>query len=210
MAIIKSVKGLTPRWGKECYFSENAAIVGEVTMGDECSVWFNAVVRGDVAPVTMGNRVNVQDGAVVHVTNKIGPTIIEDDVTIGHNATVHACTLKRGSLIGMGSTVLDNAVVGEGAVNFRAEGGENLPELFAVRDGKAPLAGGVFRRERIEGEGKGAFEKLWQPRGKMGARGDDADLPRGEAVAVEQHAVALGHGVVLSLDPVTAQLFFCV
>ena len=95
MAIIKSVKGLTPRWGKECYFSENAAIVGEVTMGD---------------------RVNVQDGAVVHVTNKIGPTIIEDDVTIGHNATVHACTLKRGCLIGMGSTVLDNAIVGEGAV----------------------------------------------------------------------------------------------
>ncbi len=116
MAIIKSVKGLTPRWGKECYFSENAAIVGEVTMGDECSVWFNAVVRGDVAPVTMGDRVNVQDGAVVHVTNKIGPTIIEDDVTIGHNATVHACTLKRGCLIGMGSTVLDNAIVGEGAV----------------------------------------------------------------------------------------------
>ena len=92
MAIIKSVNGLTPKWGKECYFSENAAIVGEVTMGDECSVWFNAVVRGDVAPVTMGNRVNVQDGAVVHVTNKIGPTYIEDDVTIGHNATVHACT----------------------------------------------------------------------------------------------------------------------
>ena len=102
MAIIKSVNGLTPKWGKECYFSENAAIVGEVTMGDECSVWFNAVVRGDVAPVTMGNRVNVQDGAVVHVTNKIGPTFIEDDVTIGHNATVHACTLKRGCLIGMG------------------------------------------------------------------------------------------------------------
>ena len=116
MAIIKSVKDLCPKWGRECYFSENAAIVGEVTMGDECSVWFNAVVRGDVAPVTMGNRVNVQDGAVVHVTNKIGPTVIEDDVTIGHNATVHACTLKRGCLIGMGAVVLDNAVVGEGAV----------------------------------------------------------------------------------------------
>ncbi len=116
MAIIKSVNGLTPKFGKECYFSENAAIVGEVTMGDECSVWFNAVVRGDVAPVIMGNRCNVQDGAVVHVTNKIGPTVMEDDVTIGHNATVHACTLKKGCLIGMGSTVLDNAVVGEGAV----------------------------------------------------------------------------------------------
>ena len=116
MAIIKSYKGLSPKWGKECYFSENAAIVGDVTMGDECSVWFGATVRGDVAPITMGNRCNVQDGAVVHVTNTTGPTIMEDDVTIGHNATVHACTLKKGCLIGMGSTVLDGAEVGEGAV----------------------------------------------------------------------------------------------
>ena len=116
MAIIKSYKGLSPKWGKECYFSENAAIVGDVTMGDECSVWFGATVRGDVAPITMGNRCNVQDGAVVHVTNTTGPTIMEDDVTIGHNATVHACTLRKGCLVGMGSTVLDNAEVGEGAV----------------------------------------------------------------------------------------------
>ena len=82
MALIKTVKGLAPKWGKDCYFSETAAIVGEVTMGDECSVWFNAVVRGDVAPI----------------------------------ATVHACTIRRGALIGMGATVLDNAEVGEGAV----------------------------------------------------------------------------------------------
>jgi len=116
MALIKTINGLTPKWGKDCYFSENATIVGEVTMGNECSVWFNAVVRGDVAPITMGNRVNIQDGSCVHVTNKIGSTVIEDDVTIGHNATVHACTLRRGSLIGMGSTVLDNAEVGEGAI----------------------------------------------------------------------------------------------
>lgn len=116
MAIIKEYKGLKPKFGTDCYFSENAAIVGEVTMGDECSIWFGATVRGDVAPVTMGNRVNVQDGAVVHVTNTTGPTIIEDDVSIGHNATVHACTLKKGCLIGMGATVLDKVVVGEGAI----------------------------------------------------------------------------------------------
>ena len=116
MAIIKSYKGISPKWGKECYFSENAAVVGDVTMGDECSVWFGATVRGDVAPITIGNRCNVQDGAVVHVTNTTGPTIMEDDVTIGHNATVHACTLRKGCLIGMGSTVLDGAEVGEGAV----------------------------------------------------------------------------------------------
>ena len=95
MALIKSIKGLTPKWGKECYFSENATIVGEVEMGDECSIWFNAVVRGDVAYIHMGNRVNVQDGACVHVTHDTGPTIIEDDVSIGHNATVHACTIRQ-------------------------------------------------------------------------------------------------------------------
>lgn len=116
MALIKSIKGLTPKWGKDCYFSENATVVGEVTMGDECSIWFNAVVRGDVAPITMGNRVNVQDGSCVHVTNTTGPVLIEDDVTIGHNATVHACTIRSGALIGMGATVLDNAEIGEGAI----------------------------------------------------------------------------------------------
>ena len=102
MALIKSIKGLTPKWGKDCYFSETATIVGEVTMGDECSVWFNAVVRGDVAPITMGNGVNVQDGACVHVTNTTGPTHIGNNVSIGHNATVHACTIHDGALVGMG------------------------------------------------------------------------------------------------------------
>ncbi len=116
MALVKSVRGLVPRWGRDCYFSENATIVGEVIMGDECSVWFNAVVRGDVARVRMGNRVNVQDGACVHVTNTVGPVEIEDDVTIGHNATVHACTIRKGALVGMGATVLDRADIGPGAI----------------------------------------------------------------------------------------------
>lgn len=116
MAIIKTIYGKSPKYGDSCYFSETAAIIGDVTMGDECSVWFSAVVRGDVAPITMGNRCNVQDGACVHVTNTTGPTVMEDDVTIGHNATVHACTVRSGALIGMGSTVLDNAEIGHGAV----------------------------------------------------------------------------------------------
>lgn len=116
MAIIKTVHGLSPKWGKDCYFSENAAIVGEVTMGDECSVWFGATVRGDVAPITMGNGVNVQDGACVHVTHETGPTHIGNMVTIGHNATVHACTVHDGALVGMGSTLLDGCEIGEGAV----------------------------------------------------------------------------------------------
>ena len=128
MALIKQYKDIAPKWGKECYFSENATLVGDVTLGDECSIWFNAVVRGDVARVTLGNRCNVQDGSCLHVTNFGGakrPTedfvnghdlLLEDDVTVGHNATLHACHVKRGALIGMGATILDNAVIGEGAV----------------------------------------------------------------------------------------------
>ena len=107
MALIKSYRGLTPMWGKDCYFSENATIVGDVTMGDECSVWFNAVVRGDVAPITIGNCTNVQDGSCVHVTHETGPTHIGSYVTIGHNVTVHACTIHDHALIGMGATLLD-------------------------------------------------------------------------------------------------------
>ncbi len=116
MALIKSYRGLTPKWGKDCYFSENATIVGDVTMGDECSVWFSAVVRGDVAPITIGNRSNIQDCSCVHVTHDTGPTVIGDDVTIGHNVTVHACTIHNGALIGMGATLLDGCEIGEGAL----------------------------------------------------------------------------------------------
>ena len=87
MALIKSYRGLAPKWGRDCYFSENATIVGDVTMGDECSVWFNAVVRGDVAPITIGNCTNIQDGSCVHVTFDTGPTHIGSYVTIGHNVT---------------------------------------------------------------------------------------------------------------------------
>ena len=116
MVLIKSYKGLTPKWGRDCYFSENATIVGDVTIGDQCSIWFNAVVRGDVAPITIGDRSNVQDGSCVHVTHDTGPTHIGSDVTIGHNVTVHACTIHDGALIGMGSTLLDGCEVGEGSI----------------------------------------------------------------------------------------------
>jgi carbonic anhydrase/acetyltransferase-like protein (isoleucine patch superfamily) len=85
-------------------------------MGDECSVWFNAVVRGDVAPITIGNCTNVQDGSCVHVTHETGPTHIGNYVTIGHNVTVHACTIHDHALIGMGATLLDGCEVGEGAI----------------------------------------------------------------------------------------------
>ncbi len=116
MALIKSYRGLTPKWGKDCYFSENATIVGDVQMGDQCSIWFNAVVRGDVAPITIGDRSNVQDGSCIHVTHETGPTHIGSDVTIGHNVTLHGCTVHNCALIGMGAAVLDHADIGEGAI----------------------------------------------------------------------------------------------
>jgi carbonic anhydrase/acetyltransferase-like protein (isoleucine patch superfamily) len=109
--MIKSVNGKSPQFGKDCYVAENATIVGEVSMGDQCSIWFNAVVRGDVHYIKMGNKVNVQDGAVIHGTYQKSPTNIGDNVSIGHNAIVHGCTIKDNVLIGMGSIVMDGAVV---------------------------------------------------------------------------------------------------
>ena len=111
MALIKSVKGIKPTWGDDCYFSENATIVGDVKMGDQCSVWFNAVVRGDVHYIKMGNRVNVQDGVVIHCTYEKAPTNIGNNVSIGHNALVHGCTIQDNVLIGMGAIVMDGAII---------------------------------------------------------------------------------------------------
>jgi carbonic anhydrase/acetyltransferase-like protein (isoleucine patch superfamily) len=111
MALIKSVKGVEPKMGNDCYLAENATVVGDVLMGDECSVWFNAVIRGDVNSIVMGNRVNIQDGAVIHCTYQKAATTIGNNVSIGHNALVHGCTIHDNVLIGMGSIVMDNCVI---------------------------------------------------------------------------------------------------
>lgn len=111
MALILPVEGKSPHWGKGCFIAPNATIVGDVHMGDECSVWFNAVIRGDVNSITMGNKVNVQDGAVIHCTYIRSKTILGDSVSIGHNAIVHGCTVHNNVLIGMGAIVMDGAVV---------------------------------------------------------------------------------------------------
>lgn len=111
MALIKQVKGILPKFGKEIYLSENATIVGDVVMGDNCSVWFNAVVRGDVNYIRIGNKVNIQDGAIVHCTYKKAATAIGNNVSIGHNAIVHGCEIKDNVLIGMGSIVMDNCII---------------------------------------------------------------------------------------------------
>lgn len=109
--IILPVHGKHPQIPDDCFIAQNATIVGDVVMGNECSVWFNAVVRGDVHYIKMGNRVNVQDGAVIHATYQTSPTEIGNNVSIGHNAIVHGCTIKDNVLIGMGSIVMDDCVV---------------------------------------------------------------------------------------------------
>ena len=111
MALIKTINKKSPLFGKDCYLAENATVIGDVIMGNECSVWFNAIIRGDVHYIKMGNRVNVQDGAVIHCTYKKHPTNIGNNVSIGHNALVHGCTIKDNVLIGMGAIVMDGVVV---------------------------------------------------------------------------------------------------
>jgi carbonic anhydrase/acetyltransferase-like protein (isoleucine patch superfamily) len=111
MALIKKVRGKTPQMGKNCYLAENATIIGDVEMGDDCSVWFQAVIRGDVHSIKIGNRGNIQDGAIVHCTYERAPTVIGNDVSIGHRAIVHGCTIHDHVLIGMGAMVMDHAVL---------------------------------------------------------------------------------------------------
>ena len=116
MALILPVNGNNPKFGNDCFLAPNATITGDVVMGDECSVWFNAVVRGDVNSISIGNRVNIQDQAVIHCTYQKAKTVIGNDVSIGHSAIVHGCTLHDHVLIGMGAIVMDHAVIGEGAM----------------------------------------------------------------------------------------------
>jgi carbonic anhydrase/acetyltransferase-like protein (isoleucine patch superfamily) len=111
MALIREVQGKKPKFGNDCFIADNSTIVGDVTMGDECSIWFSAVVRGDVNFIRMGNRVNIQDGAVIHCTYQKAGTTIGNNVSIGHNALVHGCTIHDNVLIGMGSIVMDNCIV---------------------------------------------------------------------------------------------------
>jgi len=113
MPVILPVKDKSPVWGNDCFIAENCTIVGDVVMGDNCSVWFNAVIRGDVHYIKIGNNTNIQDGAVIHATYLKAPTNIGNSVSIGHNALVHGCTLHDHTLIGMGAIVMDHAVVNE-------------------------------------------------------------------------------------------------
>lgn len=132
MPLILPVKGVYPTIGKDCFLAENSTIVGDVTIGKHCSVWFSAVIRGDVNFITIGDNTNIQDGAVIHCTYLKAPTIIGNNVSIGHNALVHGCVINDHVLVGMGAIVMDHALVEEfciiaaGAIvleNMRCESG---------------------------------------------------------------------------------------
>jgi len=157
MLIIKPVNGKSPQIPDDCYIAENATIVGDVSMGIQCSVWFNAVIRGDVHFIKMGNKVNVQDGAVIHATYLTSPTTIGNNVSIGHNAIVHGCTIHDNVLVGMGSIIMDdcvvesNSIIAAGAVvtkNTRVEAGSIYAGVPAkkVKDISKELISGEIDR----------------------------------------------------------------
>ncbi len=116
MPLIKSVKGIKPKWGKNCFITDNATLTGDVVMGNDCSVWFNAVVRGDVHSIRIGNNVNIQDGVVIHCTYQKAPVEIGNNVSIAHSAIIHGCTIRDNVLIGMGAILMDGVVVESNSV----------------------------------------------------------------------------------------------
>ncbi len=116
MALIKSIRGIQPSFGVNCYLADNATVIGDVVMGDNCSVWFQAVVRGDVHYIRIGHNVNIQDGAIIHGTYQTAPTNIGNNVSIAHKAIVHGCTIEDNVLIGMNAVVMDNAVIGANSI----------------------------------------------------------------------------------------------
>ncbi|MCT4648154.1 MAG: gamma carbonic anhydrase family protein [Carboxylicivirga sp.] len=116
MALIKEVRGFTPKIGKNAYLAENATIIGDVEMGDDCSIWFNAVLRGDVNSIRIGNKVNIQDGSVLHTLYQKSVVEIGDNVSIGHNVTIHGAKIEDNVLVGIGATILDHAVIGSNSI----------------------------------------------------------------------------------------------
>ncbi|NLL28005.1 MAG: gamma carbonic anhydrase family protein [Bacteroidales bacterium] len=116
MVLIKKVNGILPKWGKECVFAENATITGDVIIGDKCSVWFNAVIRGDVHSIRIGNNVNIQDNVIIHCTYKKSDVSIGDNVSIAHGAIIHGCKIKNNVLIGMGAIIMDDVIIEDNCI----------------------------------------------------------------------------------------------
>lgn len=158
MVVIRELNGSTPQFGDNVFLAETAVVIGDVIMGNDCSVWYGAVVRGDVHSIRFGDRVNVQDGAVLHCTYKKAPLSIGNDVSIGHNATVHGCTVHDKVLIGMGSVIMDHADIGTGSV---IAAGAVVLQNTVVAPGSL-MAGVPAKRIRDVGEdlGKGEIERI--------------------------------------------------
>ena len=116
MPLIKSVKGVSPQWGKDCWIADNATIVGDVIIGDQCTIWFNAVVRGDVHYIHIGNKVNIQDQVVIHCTYHTAPVEIGNNVSIGHSAIIHGCKIGNNVLIGMGAIIMDDVIIEDNCI----------------------------------------------------------------------------------------------
>ncbi len=116
MALIKEVRGFMPKFGKNCYLAENATIIGDVEIGNDCSFWFNTVIRGDVNSIKIGNKVNIQDGTVLHTLYQKSTIEIGDNVSVGHNVTIHGAKIEKNVLVGMGATILDHSVIGENSI----------------------------------------------------------------------------------------------
>lgn len=116
MAIIRELRGFTPKIGKNCFIAENAAIIGDVTIGDDCSIWYSTVLRGDVNTIKVGDRVNIQDGAVLHTLYQRSVTEIGNDVSVGHNAIIHGAKVGNNVLVGMGAILMDNAVIPDNTI----------------------------------------------------------------------------------------------
>jgi carbonic anhydrase/acetyltransferase-like protein (isoleucine patch superfamily) len=154
MALILPVEDKFPKWGADCFIAPNATIVGDVIMGSECSVWFNAVVRGDVNSIRIGDKVNIQDGAIIHCTFKKTKTIIGNNVSIGHNALVHGCTINDNVLVGMGSILMDhsvirsNTIIAAGAVVLE----NTICEEGAIYAGVPAKKVKEISKDKIEGE----------------------------------------------------------
>ncbi len=156
MALIKSVKGIEPKFGKECFLADNATIVGDVVMGDHCSVWFNAVIRGDVNAIEIGDNSNIQDGAVIHCTYQKAKIIIGKNVSIGHNAIVHGCTVKDNVLIGMGAIVMDHAVIHSNSI---IAAGAVVLENTIVEEGSIYAGVPAKKVKQVEGDLKNVFNR---------------------------------------------------
>ena len=156
--LIKSVRGFTPKYGINCFFAENSTIIGEVTMGDNCSVWYQAIIRGDVNFIEIGNCVNIQDGAVVHGTYEQSGTKIGNHVSVGHNAIIHGCTIKDSVLVGMGSIIMDDSVIESNSI---IAAGSVLPKNTIVPTGSVFAGVPAKKIKEIDlGLQKGEIERI--------------------------------------------------